>query len=374
MAWDNWRRRLAGEKVTTYLQPQFEDEGYYRKPIVEPVLGLNGKTNGQKRIIGWTPVAYFIDRGKLCGIIGDRDMAANEVSDESLWSWVCKHPVKEETFRAVLDRGEPWPDASPAAAFNKDMAKPELTPDQVLDKAMGADADDQEALAIGLGHNKQPVVEPHVEHSEAIENAIRAAKDLEVKDEATAAIVTGSINRIAELRLAATKKGKSLYQPIYQQYKTVMGQWTPMIEKAEGWEKVLNKRYLTWRAAEKKKADDAERERLAEVQRIEEANARAADRAIGRGEPEPEPVYPEEVLPAPTPAPAPVAPTYRAAGQRTAPKEVERWWIDGVDDFDALYNHFKSHADVRSVLTALATAAIKNGQEVPGTRRHFGLI
>jgi hypothetical protein len=81
-----------------------------------------------------------------------------------------------------------------------------------------------------------------------------------------------------------------------------------------------------------------------------------------------------EVLPAPTPAPAPVAPTYRAAGQRTAPKEVERWWIDGVDDFDAAYNHFKNHADVRSVLTALATAAIKNGQEVPGTRRHFGLI
>ena len=121
MSYDNWRRRLAGETITAYLQPQLEDEGYYRRPITEPVVGANGQRNGQKRIIGWEPVAYFIDDGMLRGVIGDRDMAANEVTDETLWSYVCRHPIAENVYRAVAERGEPWPDASPAAAFNKDI-------------------------------------------------------------------------------------------------------------------------------------------------------------------------------------------------------------------------------------------------------------
>ena len=29
MSFSNWKRRLAGEKITAYLQPQLEDEGYY---------------------------------------------------------------------------------------------------------------------------------------------------------------------------------------------------------------------------------------------------------------------------------------------------------------------------------------------------------
>jgi hypothetical protein len=379
VSFENWKRRLAGEKITAYLQPQLEDEGYYRRPITEKVIGANGHRNGQNRIVGWEPVAYFIDGGKLCGVIGDRDMAENEVGDETLWSYVCRHPITEAVYRAVAERGEPWPDASPAAAFNKDMAKPALTPDQVLDKAMGADADDHQKLetelsaAFGHNSNAEPKVEPHIEHAEAIKNAISAAKDMEVKDEASAAVVLGMKNRIAELRLSATKTGKAIYAPIYQQYKTIMGQWTPMIESAENWEKVLDKRYLTWRAAEKKKADESARA-AAEAQRlIDEANQRAADRAIAQGIPEPAPEVPE-VSPAPTPAPAPVAPTYRAAGQRTAPKEVERWHLDGIDDYDAVYAVFKSNADVQAALLKAATAAVKNGQEVPGTRRHFGLI
>jgi hypothetical protein len=355
MSFENWKRRLAGEKITAYLQPQMEDEGYYRRPITEKVIGANGHRNGQNRIVGWEPVAYFIDGGKLCGVIGDRDMAANEVQDETLWSYVCRHPITEAVYRAVAERGEPWPDPSPAAAFNKDMAAPVA-----------------EAV-IGHNTNTAPPVEPHVEHGEAIKNAISAAKDMEVKDEASAAVVLGMKNRIAELRLAATKTGKAIYAPIYQQYKTIMGQWTPMIESAENWEKVLDKRYLTWRAAEKKKADEAARI-AAEAQRIlEEQNARAADRAIARGEPEPEPERSEDELAAVPPAPL-VTPTYRAAGQRTAPKEVERWHLDAIDDFDKLYEFFKESPAVRAALSKLATDAVKNGQEVPGTRRHFGLI
>lgn len=375
MAFLNWQKRLAGETITAYLQPQLEDEGYYRKPITEPVLGPNGKTNGQKRIIGWTPVAYFIDDGMLRGVIGDRDMAANEVTDEGLWSYVCRHPITEKVYRAVAEKGEPWPDASPAAAFNKDIAQAEpATFTHSTVAAGGTTGSTARVVEIGDNSNAAPVVEPHVEHGEAIDNAVKAALDLKVTDETSASILLGAINRIAELRLAADKAGHAIYDPLHAAYAAEQKKWPGMVKKAKDTETALNRRYLEWRAAEKKKADDAERERLAEIVRIEEANARAADRAIGRGEPEPEPVDPEEVLPAPTPAPAPVAPTYRAAGQRTAPKEIKRWWLDGVDDQAKVYEFFKNHAAVGAVLFNLAADATKNGQEVPGTRRHFGLI
>lgn len=378
MSFINWQRRLAGETVKTFLQPQLEDEGYYRKPIVEPVIGANGKTNGQKRIIGWTPVAYFIDRGMLCGVIGDRDMAANEVTDETLWSYVCKHPIKEEVYRAVAERGEPWPDASPAAAFNKDMA---VDPEKALDKAMGADADDQQRLetemAVLLGpgsnSNKAPPVEPHVEHGEAIDNAVRAAQDLKATDETTAAILLGAKNRLAELRIAADKAGHAIYDPLRKVYVDAQKPWPIMVAKADTMEKALNTRYLTWRADEKKKAEKAAAEAAESQRLIDEANQRAADRAISRGEPEAAPEVPE-VSPAAMPAPAPVTPTYRAAGQRTTPREVERWWLDGINDQAKVYEFFKNNAAVGAVLFNLAADATKNGQEVPGTARHFGLV
>lgn len=379
MSFDNWRARLAGKPIKTFLQPQLEDEGYYRKPITEPVLGANGKTNGQKRIIGFEPVAYFIDRGKLCGVIGNRDMAANEVTDEHLWSWVCRHPIKEEWFRAVAEDGKRWPDFNEQgqwAPINlNDALKRSLTPDQVLDKAMGADADDQEQLETalrGIGDNKPPVVEPHVEHGEAIDNAVRAAQDLKITDEASAAILLGMKNRIAELRLAADKAGHALYDPLHAAYVAEQKRWPGMVKKAKDMETALNTLYLRWREEENRKAAEAAAEQVRLAREAEEANQRAADRAIAAGAPEepPEIIVPEPV----TSMPAPVTPTYRASGQRTAPKEVSKWWIDGIDDYAKVYDFFKDNADVKAALLKAATAAITNGQEVPGTRRHFGLI
>jgi hypothetical protein len=120
MSYTNWTKRLAGEKVKTFVQPQPDDEGYYRKPVTEMVLGRDGKTNGQRRVIDWIPVAYFLtdpssaDGQHLAGLIGAgkhmRDMTDDETADESLWSWVCRHPIPYEMYTAVAESGESWPD------------------------------------------------------------------------------------------------------------------------------------------------------------------------------------------------------------------------------------------------------------------------
>jgi hypothetical protein len=373
MPFTNWTKRLEiAEKYQTvkeraaaaaalkinFLLPSTDDEGYYRKPITEPVLGADGKTNGQKRVIGFEPVAYFIVDGMhgkaLAGTIGKRRMTHDELTDESLWSWVVNRPVKYEWWNAVAREGKEWPDLAKIAemqaavpAANREVSKTDNQPedDRPLD----------------------------VQHREAIENAVRAAKDLEIKDEASAGVLLGMKNRIAELRLAAFKAGKAIYDPLFAVYKAEQKKWPPMVELAETMEKALDRKYLIWRAEEKKKADEAAAKAAAEAAAIEEANARAADRAIAQGIAEPAPAVPE-ASPEAAAAQTPVTPTYRASGQRTKPKEVEKWHLDGIDDQDKVYAFFKDNADVKAALLKVTTAAIVNGQEVPGTRRHFGLV
>lgn len=380
MSFDNWRTRLriyqenstvAARRAAiaplkiNFTTPGVEDCGYYRKPVGEKM------PNGQFKVTGWIPVAYFIDNGvtgkELFGRIGDRDMDADELLDQELWSYVVANPIPYEWYVAVAERGEAWPDArvnlEPAPVMNAPLDREGFS--ETLVPAANRE--------VTTGDNKPPEVEPHIEHGEAIDNAVRAAQDLKVTDEASAAVLMGAKNRIAELRLAADKAGHAIYDPIYADYKAKQAPWPAMVTKASAMEKALNTRYLTWREAERQKAALAAAE-AARIQReAEERNARAADRAIASGEPEAAPEIPA-VSPAPTPAPAPVTPTYRAHGQRATPKEVEKWHLDGIDDFAKVYEFFKDNADVKAALLKVTTAAITNGQEVPGTRRHFGLI
>lgn len=374
MSFNKWKKRLeiaatyptikaraeavAALKIN-FLQPDAEDEGYYRKPITEAVIGADGKSNGQKRVIGFEPIAYFLKDGVLQGAIGKRRMAPEELTDEGLWSWVVNRPVSYEWWHSAAVKGEAWPDLAQIAKMNDDMMKAAIP---AANREVTA-SDNQQA-------DDRPL---DVQHSEAIDNAVRAAKDLTAQDEISAGMLLGAMNRIAELRLAADKAGHAIYDPLHAVYKAEQKKWPGMISVASTMEGILNRRYLTWRAAERVKADAAAAEVARKATELEEANARAADRAIAQGTAEPAPVVPE-VPPVTAAATQPVAPTYRAHGQRTAPKEVETWHCDGIVDQAMVYAHFKDTAGVKEVLLKLATAAIKNGQEVPGTRRHFGLV
>lgn len=369
MSFDKWKQRLeiaakyptvkARAEATAALKinftvPDGADEGYYRKPITEAAIGADGKTNGQKRVIGFEPVAYFLNKeGMLCGTIGKRRMTDEEIGD--IWTWVANRPIPYEWWEAVAKRGEPWPDLANIKEVQAALAIP---------------AANREVTASDNKGDDRPL---DVMYRESIENAVRAAEDLQAIDEASAAMVLGAENRLAELRLAADKAGHAIYDPLHEVYKAEQKKWPGMVALAKTMEEKLHRRYLVYRAGVKKLADEAAAAAAAEAARIEEANARAADRAIAQGTAEPAPAVPEPP-PEAAAAPSPVAATYRAPGQRTKPKEVETWHLDGIDDQEAVYAFFKDNADVKAALLKVATAAIKNGQEVPGTRRHFGLV
>jgi hypothetical protein len=344
MPWLKWQARLRGEKVLTHPQPDEEDEGYYRTLITEP--GVNAKTgqrNGKTIPVMWgKPVAYFVIGGKLCGVIGNRDMTEDELVD--LWTYVCRYPISEELYRDVAEAGKPWPDLPPKAVA----------------EVPAADRD------VAMTDNEAPQEPLDVQHATAIKAAIGAAPT-GVKSLAEADVALGSKNRIAELRLAADKAGKAIYEPMYRTYTAEQKKWSPMIALATAKEKELNTAILMFRESERRRiaAEQAEAER--KQREIDEANQRAADRAIIRGEPEEPPEVVEIAAPV---APVPVVATY---GTRNLKEEVH-FILDAITDYDAVYNYLKEEPKLKALLLELATAKVKAGLTVPGATSRKGLI
>jgi hypothetical protein len=338
------RDALKAAGVATSPQPDMSDCGFYRLPLAEQAISkVTGQPNGRKNVIGWEPIAYYLESGSLRGRISDRDMTANQVID--YWTWCCTYPISEEEYRRVAEDGLDWTDA-PAKIGDIPAADRDVTA-----------ADNTPAIE---------VLSPDKMHAEAIDAAIGAAIKTvtSVTEDAQA---SGSKNRIAELRLAADKAGKAIYEPIYRQYTAEQKKWSPIIARATAEEKRLNTEILKFRESERQRIAKIQADALEEARKIDEANQRAADRAIARGEPE---ESPEVVEVAPVQVAAPIAPTY---GTRKVKEEV-KFFLDQVTSWDMLFAHYKSNTDVQALLMRLAGSDIKAGRVVPGTTSREGLI
>ena len=335
--YDKWRKRLAGETVVAFTEPDENDVGFYRLPIRERAQNAQGHNNGRWKVIGYKPVALFVDNmGTLrCQIANS--VVASERRDDS-WQSFVSYPITEEIWRSVTERGEPWPDFPPADAMLVPAANRGVT----------------------AADNTEPDQPLDVQHATTIDNAIAAALKA-VTNEAEAAQALGSKNRIAELRLAADKAGKAIYDPIYRTYTAEQKKWSPIVARAAAKEKELNTAILTFREKERQRVAA---EVAAKQREIDEANAKAAERDIALAE------LPTEVVEPVIVAPTPIVATY---GTRKLKEEVKTF-LDSVNDFDAVYTYFKGTDEIKAFLTTLATAAIKAGRTVPGTTTRQGLI
>jgi hypothetical protein len=331
-SYDFWKRSLAGEKPSMFVDdPQL---GFYRR-----VLKLRD-ANGNNKKIGWSPVAIFMDGDMMTARVGMKDVTGDALNE--LWSYVASNPISEYEYRRVAEQDLDWSDLPgkdvdiPAA--NRDVAKSDNAPEDI---------------------------EPDKAHAAAIDAAIGAAP-VAVKSDADAAVALGSKNRIAELRLAADKVGKSLYEPMFRKYTAEQKKWSPIIARATAKEKELNTAILSFRESERKRiaAEQAEAER--KQREIDEANARAADRAIARGEPEPMPEAEEVAMPV---AAAPIIPTY---GTRTVKEQVKKFAI--INDPVAAFRRFQADPDLMLRLEKLCTDAVRVGENVPGVSYREGLL
>lgn len=384
MPFTNWKMKLAGEKVISFVSgPTDKDEGYYRIKITEKAE--NG--SGRNILKGYIPVAYYLYDGKMTGNIGDGDGGYRPMNDDEIvakWTHCCGSAIPYEWYQAVAERGEPWPDMADklVMADSNGDAVP-----AVLDADNGGLVPASNR-AVRLSDNQPPAPpvveeEPHVAHAREIDAAIAAAIKAVNSDE-DAALAAGSMNRIAELRLKTEKAGKALYDPPFREYKRILGIWKPIVDRASANEAVLDRQIKVYRAGVIKRAKEAaakEQSRLAEeaakerarLAEEEAANARAADRAIAAGLPEPAPQVTE---PAPPPAPVvipTVAPVVASYGTRKV-KEEMKLFVDKVTDWPALCAHFSGNADVQALLLRLATKDIRAGLMVPGITTREDLI
>jgi len=133
-----WRDSLAG------LKPQITNEhpmpGFYR----------------MKRGTGWVPVAVW-PLGPSAGMaslgfkIGHEKVGADIGTER--WPWYAAHPITEDVYRAVAERGEQWPDedATVAAilATNHVPAATQAAPDATKSPADPVD-EMREQIAVAL--------------------------------------------------------------------------------------------------------------------------------------------------------------------------------------------------------------------------------
>jgi hypothetical protein len=350
MSFNNWKARLAGETVPAFVTPTAEDEGYYRKPITQKKLGANGKTNGQNETIGWVPCAYFLDGTSLVCLLGGREV---ESEDESLWSWVVRNPISYETYKAVAEDGKPWPDTAPPVMLSENVG------------------------AVPVEKPKEP--ETLEEHQARINLLIEALTDAKVGTDEEANAVNGSINRLAEARLAADKAGKSVYKPFFDRYKAAFNIWTPMVSAAEAEEKRATRLILVYRESVRLRLEKEAKEAAEKAAAEAEAQQRAADRAIASGtepdsglvewaEDQEEILLPPPEEPEPVKQPAPLAPTH---GKRKVREQMQTF-VE-ITDIDKVFVYFKETAEIKAVLHTLALAAVKAGRDVPGITKREGL-
>lgn len=262
-----------------------------------------------------TPLAIWSENGEVKGRLGDQDLTRDRLNE--LWSFCATHPITEEVYRAVAERGEPWPDID--GAVHDHM--------------------------IGPGHNNPPT-DPTELLREQIDAASKGADDYALieSDEALTRAQTLR-SRLLELRKSADDHRVTEKQPHQDAAKSVDEKWMPLVKRAKELADKINAAMNAWGT---KKHEAAEKQR----REIEDANRKAA----------------EANKPAPAPPPivaAAPAVVKGAVGRAASGRPVNV--VKAVTDQDAAYSYLKEQPEVRDAIKEAAQRLVTAGHTVPGT-------
>ncbi len=348
-----WRDALAGKKPKMFVDSP--ELGFYRKGVYvkEP--------NVRSKRVGWTPVAIFLNDPKsseltaVIGPISNPNMIVDRDKINELWSYVAGNPISEETYRAVAERGEGWPDshdAAPALPEGVSFSPVEgVTAYNVYDN-VPADQSPAEKIAAA------------VKADQALAVAYRAIDSDELASKARSLQ-----NRFLEHRGEAAKAYEAANRPLLDQQKALREVWFPIRDDADAEIKALAKAMAGWedvkRAAAKlaqEAAANAAREHAEAVRKAEEANKPAPPPPVEVKPNTPAPPPPVEVKPN-TPAPSV---QIRGGAGRAASVSLQKF-VTSVDAAK-VFEQFKTNAEVIELLTALAQKAIRAGLDVPGAK------
>lgn len=345
----NWKARLAGEKVVTHIEPDENDCGFFRSPIKERKQNTAGQNNGQWKTIGFKPVALFVVDGALVCQIGAHLVDEDRRNDA--WPHFSRNPITEEVWRAVVERGEPWPDFTPSA----EPVPEGKTIAQMREENPNFDRDLERTFAMADAADEKKKAEPQIAIKQRLDALkIEVPKFAKVESDDQSSAGRGLQARFLELRGEAAGHYEQANRPLLEQQKALREIWFPIRDEADackteignalgGWEDT--KRIAAKRAQEK--ADREAREHAEATRLAEEANQ------------PPPPPPPVEKANLPPPSAQIKAPGVRAA--KVTVKKI----VTGID-LDKAFAQFRLAPEVSDVLFALAQRAVTAGLPVDG--------
>ena len=295
-----WKAALAGEKPKMFVDDPMP--GFYRMGVYQK------EPNKARKRVGWSPVAIFMAHGNLAAVVGDNRLVDNRDKLNELWSYCAGNPISEETYRAVAERNEPWPD-SHETVVSIPVANSSMTMDSPVTTTM-----DEQILA------KIDVCWPALTPFQIIESDEQASKARSLQQ------------RFLDLRSEAAKAYEEANRPLLEEQKRIRGIWFPIRDKADEASNRLRAAMGVWEDTKRKAAKDA------------------AERAEA-GQ--------EGVSNVPPPSTQ-----IRGGAGRAATVKVETVVVS--IDVDQVFAQFKSSPQVVELLTKLAQKAIGAGIAVPG--------
>ncbi|WP_146617824.1 hypothetical protein [Rhodoplanes serenus] len=269
------------------------------------------------------PVAIWGDAGALwCKVEG-----SVYGGDRVALAWQrINLPITEEVYRAVAERGEPWPDIDPTVA---------------------------DQIRAGIGGNQPPQDEAEILREQIDAARAGIAEYASIGDDEACNRAQSLRARLLELGSKADKIREREKRPHFDAAKAVDARFMPLVKDAKDGADRLRRVMEAYMTAKAKR--EAEERRIAEQARLaEEAKRRAS---------EPGPVQPPAPE-LPPPAARASAPIRGAYGRAASIKPVIV--ITDVTDWPALLAYYSDHPEVRALVRRLADRAVAAGEAVPG--------
>lgn len=290
MSYEFWQNALAGKFGAVHDgHPQ---PGFYKRRA-----GKNGP---------WNAVAIWESNRTMLAVEGGKPVDPAEI-----WTWVCSHPISEETYRRV-ERGDGWPDA----------------------------------IEEMIGSNNPPADEAAVDEVDSAIAAALLALGSPVEIQADCDRLANHRDRLAKLYKDREEKRKAEKQPHMDAAKAVDDRFNPILAKIKDAGDKLKRAITAWLLKEEERA---KAEALAKLRAEEEARKAAAAANLPP--------------PAPEPTPEIARPKAGTMGRATA---LRTFKSAVITDYAKALAHFAESAEVKALIQTLADRAARADLAVPG--------
>ncbi|MHB2165661.1 hypothetical protein [Alsobacter sp. R-9] len=229
-----WRNALCGS-----FGPVHENDpqpGYYR---TRP--GRDGRM---------LPVAIWKEADGTVRAIRD----GVDVDSSMVWTWCCRNPVAYETYVAVAEKGEPWPEDVPVVGVAEAVSS------TVVSAAVAS----PDGLALpGPGHNSLgAAVDPALELKATIDGLWLQASDWlgaigTVSSQLEADRCANFAERFSSLEKSAEEERTREKKPVLEQGRAIDAKWKPVIGAADDAKRAMKKALEPYLLAETRRLQEA---------------------------------------------------------------------------------------------------------------------